>query len=159
MAYSSIEARHRLGISARAYRALHQWAIANLPGFKGRHEEMTWRLLSGLKASDLTGLSDCGQKTIDEIAIAMRDAGFPLAGHGTAQDGAITLGRGSKVYVSGRTRPLVVTDVGSLGEDVLLRLRVDDRLGSEGPEDAFPAPADATAPQNARPPPAREETR
>ena len=136
MAYSSIEARHRLGLSARAYRALHQWASAHLPGFKGRHEDMTWRLLSGLTAGDLAALPDCGRKTIDEIAIAMRDAGFALVGHGASQEDTIILGRGSKVYVSGRTRPLVVTDVGSLGDDVLLRLRVDDRFPVQEPDRA-----------------------
>ena len=126
MAYSSTEARHRMGVSARAYRVLHQWALDCVGDFTGRHEDMSWSRLEGLTAGDLLKRDDCGHKTLDEIAAAMREAGLSLPGHAASMNDAITLARGSKVYLAGRMRPLIVTDVGHLGDDVLLRLRLED---------------------------------
>ena len=123
--YGSTAARHRMGVSARAYRALHQWARDHVGGFDGSHEAMDWALFAGLTTSDLLQTPNCGHATIDEIALAMSSAGMTLAGHNDV-DRPVTLSRGSKVFVAGRSRPLVVTDFAPMGADVLLRLRVDE---------------------------------
>lgn len=122
--YGSTAARHRMGISARAYRALHQWARENIEGFGG-HEQMSWPLFAGLTTAGLLKMPNCGHATIDEIAVAMGRAGLTLPGHADV-DKPVTLTRGSKVFVAGRTRPLVVSDFAPMGADVLLRLRVAD---------------------------------
>ena len=123
--YGSTAARHRMGVSARAYRALHQWARENAPGFSGSHEEMSWPLFADLSAADLLQLPNCGHATVDEIALAMAGAGLLLSGHAEVER-PVTLTRGSKVYVAGRTRPMVVADFAAMGHDVLLRLRAED---------------------------------
>ena len=123
--YGSTAARHRLGVSARAYRALHEWARERVDGFSGAHEDMAWRLFSGLGAADLLQLPNCGHATVDEIAGAMARAGLTLAGHADLER-PVTLTRGSKVYVAGRTRPMIVADFAAMGHDVLLRLRAED---------------------------------
>lgn len=123
--YGSTAARHRLGVSARAYRALHQWAREHVEGFNGSHEEMGWALFAGLTTTDLLRTHNCGHATIDEIAVAMSAAGLTLAGHADIER-PVTLSRGSKVYVAGRTRPMVVSDFAAMGDDLLLRLRVEE---------------------------------
>ena len=123
--YGSTAARHRMGVSARAYRALHQWAREHVDGFGGSHEEMGWPLFAGLSTGDLLRTPNCGHATIDEIAVAMSAAGLSLAGHADIER-PVTLSRGSKVYVAGRTRPMVVSDFAAMGEDLLLRLRVEE---------------------------------
>ena len=123
--YGSTAARHRMGVSARAYRALHQWARDHVDGFHGAHEDMEWRLFGGLTTADLLRTPNCGHATIDEIAVAMTGAGMSLAGHADVER-PVTLSRGSKVYVAGRTRPMVVADFSPMGQDLLLRLRLDD---------------------------------
>ncbi len=114
-----------MGVSARAYRALHQWAREHVDGFDGAHEEMRWPLFTGLGTADLLQLPNCGHATVDEIAVAMSAAGLTLAGHADVER-PVTLSRGSKVYVAGRTRPMVVADYAAMGQDVLLRLRLED---------------------------------
>ena len=126
MLYGSTSARHRMGVSARAYRALHQWAREHVGGFGGDHEEMSWRLFSEVHCAELLAQPNCGQNTVDEIALAMKAAGLSLVGHAAAADGPVTLTRGSKVFVAGRTRPMVVADLAAMGPDVLLRLRLED---------------------------------
>ena len=123
--YGSTAARHRMGVSARAYRALHHWALQHVDGFDGSHEAMNWGLFGQLTTPDLLDLPNCGHATIDEIAVAMSGAGMTLAGHADV-DKPVTLARGSKVYVAGRTRPMVVADFAAMGHDVLLRLRAED---------------------------------
>jgi len=123
--YGSTAARHRMGVSARAYRALHQWAREHVEGFTGEHEAMEWRLFGGLTTADLLRTPNCGHATIDEIAVAMTGAGLALAGHADVER-PVTLSRGSKVYLAGRTRPMVVADFAAMGQDVLLRLRIED---------------------------------
>ena len=123
--YGSTAARHRLGLSARAYRALHQWARDHVDGFTGAHEEMSWPLFERLTTADLLRTPNCGHATVDEIAVAMSAAGMLLAGHADVER-PVTLSRGSKVYVAGRTRPMVVADLAAMGSDVLLRLRLED---------------------------------
>ena len=125
MLYGSTAARHRMGVSARAYRALHQWARERVDGFSGRHEDMSWPLFDGLTAADLLQLPNCGHATVDEIAVAMAGAGMPLPGHAEI-DRPVTLSRGSKVYVAGRSRAMVVTDFAPMGHEMLLRLRVEE---------------------------------
>jgi hypothetical protein len=125
MLYGSTAARHRMGVSARAYRALHQWARERVDGFAGSHEEMNWGLLQGITCAELLELPNCGHSTVDEIARAMAEVGMTLPGHAAAAE-PVTLTRGSKVFVAGRTRPLVVADVAAMGTDVLLRLRLED---------------------------------
>lgn len=123
--YGSTAARHRMGVSARAYRALHAWAREHVDGFSGAHEEMGWSLFKGLSRGDLLRMPNCGHATVDEIAVAMNEAGLTLTGHADLER-PVTLTRGSKVYVAGRTRPMVVADFAAMGEDLLLRLRLED---------------------------------
>ena len=123
--YGSTAARHRLGVSARAYRALHHWAREHVEGFNGAHESMEWGLFTGLTSAELLRTPNCGHATIDEIAVAMNAAGLTLAGHADVER-PVTLSRGSKVFVAGRTRPMVVADLAPMGADVLLRLRVEE---------------------------------
>ena len=123
--YGSTAARHRLGVSARAYRALHQWARENVSDFNGDHERMSWPLFAELTTADLLHMPNCGHATIDEIALAMGAAGLSLQGHAEVEK-PVTLARGSKVFVPGRARPMVVSDYAPMGADVLLRLRIVD---------------------------------
>ena len=125
MLYGSTAARNRLGVSARAYRALHQWARERAEGFSGRHEDMTWGLFGGLTCRDLLQIPNCGHSTVDEIAMAMNGVGLSLPDH-AAVERPVTLTRGSKVFLAGRSRPMVVADLAHMGPDVLLRLRVED---------------------------------
>ena len=126
MLYGSTSARHRMGVSARAYRALHQWAREHLDGFGGDHDQMSWSLFSDVQSAELLALPNCGHSTVDEIASAMKAAGLSLAGHAAAAETPVTLTRGSKVFFAGRTRPMVVADLAAMGPDVLLRLRLED---------------------------------
>ena len=123
--YGSTAARHRMGVSARAYRALHQWAREHVDGFSGAHEEMGWPLFADLATADLLRMPNCGHATVDEIALAMKSAGMALQGHADVER-PVTLTRGSKVFVAGRTRPMVVADLAPMGADVLLRLRLEE---------------------------------
>jgi hypothetical protein len=125
MLYGSTPARHRMGLSARAYRALHQWAREHVQGFSGRHEDMNWAMFDGLTSADLLQLPSCGHSTVDEIARALKAEGRTLPGHAAAAS-PVTLTRGSRVYLAGRTRPMVVADFAPMGQEVLLRLRSDD---------------------------------
>jgi hypothetical protein len=115
-----------MGLSARAYRALHQWAREHIEDFVGDHQEMRWSLFADMQCGELLAQPNCGQSTVDEIALAMKAAGLTLAGHAAAAESPVTLTRGSKVFVAGRTRPMVVTDFAPMGPDVLLRLRLED---------------------------------
>ena len=126
MLYGSTAARHRMGISARAYRALHQWAREHVDGFGGDHAEVSWSMFTGVHCTQLLAQPNCGHSTVDEIALAMKAAGLSLAGHAAAAQTPVTLTRGSKVFVAGRTRPMVVADFAAMGPDVLLRLRLED---------------------------------
>ena len=129
MKYGGVGARHRMGVSARAYRVLHEWARLHAPGFSGDHDQMSWSRVAGVAAADLLAFPECGQKTVDEIAAAMQRQGMTLEGHEAAAH-PTTLARGSRVFLAGRSRQLVVVDVGSLGGDVLLRLRADRAEGA-----------------------------
>jgi hypothetical protein len=124
MAYGNIAARHRMGLSARAYTVLHQWAAANVPGFSGRHEDMSWALVAEASAPALLQVRGCGHAALDEIAESMRAAGLSLRDHAAAADDRPAhLARGSKVYLAGRRRPMVVADYAAMGDEVLLKLR------------------------------------
>lgn len=149
MTYKGVSARHRMGVSGRAYRVLYEWARLHAPGFAGDHEEMGWRRVAGATAAELLDIPECGQKTVDEIAAAMQRQGLALKGHEAGAE-PTTLARGSRVYVAGRSRELVVMDVGFIGGDVLLRLRAQGTDGAplhaeaeaEGPHDRPPAEHD-----------------
>jgi hypothetical protein len=136
MAYGNIAARHRLGLSARAYNALFQWAKEHASGFGGRHEELTWDLLSGVTAQALLKQRGCGHAVLDEIAGAMKQAGLAMPDHAASQERPPSLARGSKVLLAGRSRPMVVVDYAAMGEDVLVRLRADDGAEAEAPAGA-----------------------
>ena len=143
MTYKGVSARHRMGVSGRAYRVLYEWARLHAPGFSGDHEEMGWRRVAGVTAAELLAISECGQKTADEIAAAMQRQGMALKGHEAGAE-PTTLARGSRVYLAGRSRQMVVMDVGYIGGDVLLRLRAG------GSEDAPPNPEGAGYPDLGR---------
>lgn len=138
MAYGNIAARLRMGLSARAYRSLHQWAAASVPGFSGRHEDMSWPLVAGVTARALQGVHGCGPTLIDEIAAAMSGVGLAMADHGALEREHVPLARGSRVYLAGRARALIVADYALLGEDVLMRLRPDTT--PDGSEPGGPSP-------------------
>jgi len=123
MAYASTAARNRMGVTGRGYRLLHRWACGRAPGFSGRHEDMSWAVVAGVTGAELMQLPDCGFKTLDEIAAAMREAGLTLPDHPRQADAAPVLHRGDRVFLPGRSRPLVVDDFATLGEEVLLRLK------------------------------------
>lgn len=124
MAYGNVAARHRLGLSARACNTLHQWALARLEGYTGRHEDLSWPLVAPhVTCEGLLAVRGCGQAVVDEIARALRAAGHGLPGHAAADDGGIVLARGSSVRLAGRARPLVVADYAVMGDEVLVRLR------------------------------------
>jgi hypothetical protein len=137
MTYKGVSARHRMGVSGRAYRVLYEWARLHAPGFSGDHEQMGWRRMAGVTAADLLAFPECGQKTVDEIAAAMQRQGMVLKGHEAGAE-PTTLTRGSRVYVAGRSREMVVMDVGFIGGDVLLRLRPQVSQSALIPAEAEP---------------------
>ena len=135
MAYGNVAARLRLGLSARAYNALYLWAVEHAPGFSGRHEEMAWPLAAGVTAQALMGVRGCGHAAVDEIAAAMRAAGLSLPDHpAAAAERPPSLARGSRVYLAGRAKPLVVADYVAMGDDILVRLRAEEGGEEAGPQ-------------------------
>jgi len=139
MKYGAVAARNRMGLTARAYRVLHEWTRQHVPNFSAAHEDMTWTLVAPATAEQLLAIPECGQKTADEIAAAMRRQGLTLHGHEAVLE-PMTLARGSRVFLAGRSRPLVVVDVGRIGGDVLLRLRGDAGQAAEPSPDEEHAP-------------------
>ena len=84
---------------------------------------MSWPLVAAVTGRALQAIRGCGPTLIDEIAGAMQDAGLAMADHSAASREDPTLARGSKVYLAGRPRRMIVADYAPLGDEVVVRLR------------------------------------